>query len=125
MSLVDGVRAAILAATIGRQPGASGRAAAVRRAAAALPPGQQQVLQQLLEGMYAAISHEGPATPWSSEGPKTAPLWQAACLAYLGTCSEAQLLGWRWQIEEDQAVQGRSAEVEVRGAGRLALCSLV
>ncbi|PRW59763.1 hypothetical protein C2E21_1800 [Chlorella sorokiniana] len=117
MSL-DGVREAVQtgvkASAARRQAGATDRSrAAVRQAAAALPQGKQEVLRQLLESMYAAISQEGPRD-MGLRGPAVrSPLWQEACLAYLGGCIAEQLSGWRWRVSREEALQPTSAELEL------------
>lgn len=116
MSKVADVRGAVDAAAGKHQSVAARGRAAVRQAVAALPPAEQPVLQQLLEGLYEAISQEGPDRPFQPPvSAMKAPLWQDACLAYLATCSPAQLSGWRWRVEHDSGVfiSSRQAEVEV------------
>lgn len=76
---------------------------------AALPQGQQQLLQQLLESLWEAISQEGPRETGLGGPVVRSPLWQEACLEYLCGCSEAQLSGLRWRADED-----RIQQVEVR-----------
>ncbi|KAI7840871.1 hypothetical protein COHA_005401 [Chlorella ohadii] len=116
MSKVADVRAAVDTAAGKHQSVAARGRAAVRQAVAALPPAEQPVLQQLLEGLYEAISQEGPDRPFQPPvSAMKAPLWQDACLAYLATCSPAQLSGWRWRVEHDSGVfiSSRQAEVEL------------
>ena len=58
----DAVQAGVKAAAARRQADATPADwAAVRQAADALPQGRQQVLRQLLESLWAAISLEGAA----------------------------------------------------------------
>lgn len=123
----DAVQAGVKAAAARRQADATpADRAAVRQAAAALPQGQQQVLRQLLESLWAAISLEGPQKFEGMEGPRNmtlegpvvrSPLWQEACLAYLGGCSKAQLSSWRWHVSAHGGWRAESGEVEVRHQG--------
>lgn len=103
MNLVAGVNASIAAAS---RQGFAAAAPRVWQAVAALPPSEQDVLRQLLEGMTAAICRdEAPA----------AQLWQEACLCYLDACSEAQLVGWSWRVDNGSLSSNfkKEAEVEV------------